>query len=97
MSPKAKRVWWILNVAWWLGLPTVFGIWLHYHVQWEYEMGYRTSTGGDSIGLPIGGVFIWNTLLLALFNIVLWLLLFLRKNLTSRSRKDAPKSGAPLS
>jgi hypothetical protein len=70
------------NLLWWLGLPAIFAIWLSREVRWEYEMGYRVSTDGDSIAIPVAGVFMANTVLLLLLNAAV----FAVRRLRSRKR-----------
>jgi len=66
-----RRFWtlWLLgNIAWLIGLPLIFGVWLYQEVQAEYAAGTRVSTDSDSIGIPIFGVAIVNLLLLVALN-----------------------------
>ncbi len=37
-------------------------------MQYEYESGIRTTTDGDSIGIPIAGFFVVNVALVIIIN-----------------------------
>jgi hypothetical protein len=48
-------LWFASNVLVLVALPPLFARWVWHEVQEEYRLGLRTSTGGDSIGIPIAG------------------------------------------
>ena len=55
-SPFARAVSIVVaNLAVYVSLVAAFAYWIAHEVQAEYHLGYRTSTDGDSIGLPIFG------------------------------------------
>ena len=57
------RFWsrWLAGNTLWLVLaPHIYGFGLQRYVQWEYSTGARTSTDGDSLGIPIAGFTIFN-------------------------------------
>ncbi len=59
------------NVLWLTAAPAIYGFGLSRYVQWEYSTGARTSTDGDSLGIPIAGFIILNFQLTIAFNL-LW-------------------------
>ena len=48
------------NALWLLGAPALFFVWIEAQVQAEYAAGIRTTTDGDSLGIPVAGFFIVN-------------------------------------
>jgi len=43
------------NVVLWLGASTAYAVWIEHAVREEYRLGYRTSTDGDIVAIPIAG------------------------------------------
>ena len=64
------RYWALANLTWIIVLPIIFGIWLEYVVQAEYDSGARVSTDGDSIMIPIAGFALINYVAVVVFNLV---------------------------
>jgi hypothetical protein len=71
-------LWALVNLVWLFGVPFLFGLWLQHEVELQYAAGSRISTDGDSISLPVGGVFIFNGLLLVAANAAWGLWSFVR-------------------
>lgn len=61
MRRRFWTIWVIANIAWLVGVPWLFGVWLANEVRAEYASGARVSTDGDSISIPIAGVIMVNT------------------------------------
>jgi hypothetical protein len=55
--PKLWRIvgWITANVLLWVAATFAFAIWIDRVVQEEYRLGYRTSSDGDTIAIPIVG------------------------------------------
>jgi hypothetical protein len=83
MSKRFWMIWSLCDVAWLLGLPLVFGLWLGGEVHAEYLSGARVSTDGDSISIPIFGVAIFNTILIMGASLVLGVYVYLKRRRTS--------------
>ena len=67
-----RRLGWIAaNLALWLGLVVMYDQYLVRTVAEEYRLGDRTSTGGDSLGIPLFSFAIELGLLLLVTNVVL--------------------------
>ena len=66
MNLFKDKKWVIGNIAVAILLPIFYTLWIRYEVQHEYELGYRASTNGDTIAIPIFG-----------FTISLWLLIII--------------------
>ena len=64
MKRRTLFLWIFFNVFLAVVLPWWFVSALQRDVEWEYANGFRTSTNGDSVGLP-----------LVMFTALLWLLL----------------------
>jgi hypothetical protein len=64
------RYWALANLTWIIVLPIIFGIWLEYVVQADYDSGARVSTDGDSIMIPIAGFALINFVAVVVFNLV---------------------------
>ena len=47
--------WITANVVLWVGATLAFAVWIDREVQKEYRLGYRTSSDGDTIAIPIAG------------------------------------------
>jgi hypothetical protein len=47
--------WVAANVLLWLAATFAFAVWIDRQVQNEYRLGYRTSSDGDTIAIPIAG------------------------------------------
>jgi hypothetical protein len=47
--------WVAANVVLWVAATFAFAVWIHRTVQNEYRLGYRTSSDGDTIAIPIAG------------------------------------------
>jgi hypothetical protein len=84
MKLLKKYRWLITNIAIAILLPIIYMIWIRNEVQYEYEMGYRTSTSGDTITIPIVAFTLILWLLLVLINVGIIVIKYLRR-LTSRS------------
>lgn len=84
MEYLKKYRWLISNLAIALLFPIIFALWISHEVRWEYEMGYRTTTDGDIITIPIFWftLFLWLTIIL--INIVIVVFNKIRR-LTRRS------------
>jgi hypothetical protein len=52
---RSTAGWISATVALWVLATLAFGIWIDDAVQEEYRLGYRISTDGDSIAIPIAG------------------------------------------
>ena len=67
-----RRLGWIAaNLALWLGLVIVYDQHLGRTVAEQYRLGYRTSTNGDSLGIPLFSFAIELAILLLVSNVVL--------------------------
>jgi uncharacterized iron-regulated membrane protein len=52
-----RTVGWIAaNVVLWIAATFAFAVWIDREVQKEYRLGYRTSSDGDTIAIPIAGL-----------------------------------------
>lgn len=51
-------------------LPILYYFYLSSLMDYEYENGIRTSTGGDSIMIPVAGMFVLVFLTLVFINII---------------------------
>ena len=78
MSRRIRLVWLFANIAWLVGIPLLFGIWLHAEVQAEYALGTRVSGNGDAIAIPVAGVALLNGAILLLLNATIAIVLLLR-------------------
>jgi hypothetical protein len=92
------RFWilWILcNLAWLVGAPVLFGVWLGHEVQAEYMSGARVSTDGDSIGIPIYGFTRLNLFLVIAINLASGIYVFVKRRRIAQQRSgaDAASSG----
>ena len=47
--------WVAANVVLWVAATFAFAVWIDGAVQKEYRLGYRTSSDGDTIAIPIAG------------------------------------------
>jgi hypothetical protein len=47
--------WVAANVVLWVAATFAFAVWIDHVVQEEYRLGYRTSSDGDTIAIPIAG------------------------------------------
>jgi len=79
MSRRFWTIWGLANVAWLVGVPVLFGIWLQQEVRAEYLSGARVSTDGDSISIPIFGLAILNAILLLVVNLGLGAYAFFKR------------------
>ena len=67
-----RRLGWVAaNLAVWLGLVILYDQYLVRMVAEEYRLGYRTSTDGDSLGIPLFSFAIALALLFLVTNLVL--------------------------
>lgn len=62
-----------LSLLFWRSLTVAFGYAVNWEVQEEYRLGYRTSTNGDSVAIPIAGFAIRLGVLVAAVNSLLLL------------------------
>lgn len=84
MKRSTLVVWLTVNAAALVGLPVWFAHWISAEVKWEYANGYRTSTDGDSIGIPIMGFTLMLVVALVLLNAIVFGVLWWRR---SRQRR----------
>ena len=74
MRSRNRLLLWIAsNVFVLVAMPPLFAYWVRTSVQEEYRLGYRTTTDGDSIMIPVAGftLLLIGTVIVA--NSVLWL------------------------
>lgn len=57
------------NTLWLILAPRIYGFGLYLYVQWDFSSGYRTSTNGDSLGIPIAGFTVFNWMLTIALNL----------------------------
>jgi len=79
--------WWAgVNLVLAIGAPVLFAQWIAREVAEEYRLGYRVSTDGDSISIPIAGfsLNLWSVQLFATLLAVL-LHLILRRRARERA------------
>ena len=80
------RWWWVFgNLLWFVLVPAVFAIWLSREVDAQYAAGTRINTHSDSLSLPVGFVFLMNTVAMAVANLILGVVLLVRKARAARS------------
>lgn len=60
--------WFVGNALWLLGLPYLYIRWLAAEVEAEYAAGIRTSSDGDSLGIPLAGFALINLAFVILVN-----------------------------
>ena len=72
-------VWGVLNIAWLIAVPLVFGVWLAHEVRAEYASGARVSTDSDSISIPVAGVIVFNTAAVIVVNLGLGAYVLLKR------------------
>jgi hypothetical protein len=66
--------WIATNVLLWIASTAAFGYWINRQVREEYRLGYRVSTDGDSISIPIA-LFAFVVGALIVVGNALWLLI----------------------
>lgn len=64
--------WLAINLVLLFGIPALYGWRVGRMVQDEYRLGLRTSTDGDSLGIPIGGAFLMMLALLLVLNTIIF-------------------------
>ena len=62
-------LWFIGNAIWLVGAPILFGLLVGYQVQSEHLSGARINTDGDSIGIPVAGFAVVNSIVTLVFNL----------------------------
>ena len=80
----ASRIWRALawtaaNAAIWLALVYAYYWLLTREVAEEYRLGYRTSTDGDSLGIPVFGFAISLGVLLLVANAIIFVVRVVRR------------------
>jgi hypothetical protein len=79
MTRRFWAIWIALNIAWFVGVPWGFGVWLANEVRAEYASGARVSTDSDSISIPIAGVIVVNTAVIVVVNLGLGIYVLLKR------------------
>ena len=88
MRVNSVRWWWVFgNIAWFVFVPVLFGLWLSRGVEAQYEAGLRTATQGDSLSIPIGIAILLNAAFMLLVNAALGAALVVRKVLELRKAR----------
>ena len=88
MKLRSPTWWWVLgNVAWFILVPTIFALWLAREVDAQYASGFRSSTDGDSLSIPIGASILINAVLLLAVNGIAGLVLLVRRLLRRHFRR----------
>ena len=83
-----KKVYWTIGILIWLfGIPVIFGLYLNHQIQYEYSMGWRTTTDGDNIAIPIVGLFMINTIILLTCSGVYFVVKKIRNKISQRGMK----------
>ena len=75
---KRLAIWIVLNIIWLIGLPVVCGVYLYNDLQYQYETGFRVSTDGDSISIPIFAITILNFLFVFSVNLIILIVNFFK-------------------
>lgn len=72
MSRRVKSLcWWgVGNLMLLFGLPALTFWYLQREIDEQYRTGVRTSTGGDSLGIPVSEVAIMTVVVLLIINVV---------------------------
>lgn len=47
-------------IIWIVVTSTLAFLWLKHEIAYEYKMGWRTTTDGDSLGIPLAGYIFLN-------------------------------------
>ena len=71
MNRTRLTLWVAANLVTLFGIPYLLALYLQAQLAAEYADGTRTTTDGDSIGLPVGWAFVLVGLILVLLNAVL--------------------------